>query len=345
MFPNKLIVIILVLTLFSCSTPKKTDFKISLLNQKELNSSQDLKLKVLNPKDYAVNSVVVRFLEQEVETEADTDITLHLENAKLGTHTLHADIDVDGERIHLKQSVIVHHDKKPDFYSYEITNTFPHDIKAYTQGLEFYNDTLYESTGMRGRSSLRKLDYETGKVYDQINLDDYYFGEGITFIDDRIIQLTYQAEEGLIYDADKFERTGKFKYNQSKEGWGLCYDGKWLYKTDGSDKIWRLDPETLEEVDYFQAVTNSTVLKGLNELEYVNGKIYANTYLKDGVVIFDPKTGAVEGLIDLRGLKSKVTKHPELDVLNGIAYYPKTEKFYVTGKNWDKLFEIELSKK
>lgn len=345
MFPNKLIVILLVMTLYSCSTPKKTDFKISLLNEKELNTTQDLKLKVLNPKEHQINSIMIRFLDQEIKAEANAEVNLQLKDAELGSHTVYADVDVDGEKIKLQQTVIIHNDKKPDFYTYKITNTYPHDIKAYTQGLEFHKDTLYESTGRRGQSSLRKVNYKTGEVYEQINLENYYFGEGITFVDDRIIMLTYQSEVGLIYDIDKFERIGKFKYNKSKEGWGLCYDGEWIYKTDGSDKIWRLDPETLEEVDYFQAVTNSTLLKGLNELEYVEGKIYANTYLKDGVVIFNPKTGAVEGLIDLRGLKSKVKKHRDLDVLNGIAYNPKTEKFYVTGKNWDKLFEIELVKK
>jgi glutaminyl-peptide cyclotransferase len=240
---------------------------------------------------------------------------------------------------------VVHNNQPPKIYTYKITNTYPHDIDGFTQGLEFYNDTLYESTGLNGKSSIRKLDLKTGKILKKTKLSDTYFGEGLTILNDKIYQLTWRSGDGLIYDVNTFERLKIFNYNESKEGWGLCNDGEKLYKSDGTPKIWTLNAETLEEEGYIQPVTNKTSLTKLNELEWVEGKIYANTWQKDGIVIIEPKTGAVEGLIDFRGLRDKVTKHSKLDVLNGIAYNPNTKKLYVTGKNWDKLFEVEIIEK
>jgi len=186
---------------------------------------------------------------------------------------------------------------------------------------------------------------KTGEVLKKTKLSDNYFGEGLSILNNKIYQLTWRSGDGLIYDVKTFERLKVFNYNQSKEGWGLCNDGEKFYKSDGTPKIWILDAETLEEKSFIQPVTNKTSLTKLNELEWVEGKIYANTWQRDGIVIIDPKTGAVEGLIDFRGLRDKVTNHPKLDVLNGIAYNPNTKKLYVTGKNWDKLFEVEIIEK
>src|SRR5690606_13763482 len=144
---------------------------------------------------------------------------------------------------------------------------------------------------------------------------------------------------------DSFEKIKEFEYDQSKEGWGLTNNRKILFKSDGTEKIWKLDPETHAEIDYFQPVTHQGIITKLNELEWVEGKIYATTYLKDGVVIIDPHNGAIVGLIDFRGLREKVTPHQYLDVLNGIAYNPETKTLFVTGKNWDKLFEVEIVEK
>ena len=235
--------------------------------------------------------------------------------------------------------------EKPNLYTYEILNTYPHDMSAYTQGLEFHEDTLYESTGQRGESSLRKVNYKTGEVIEQVDLDQFYFGEGLTILEDKIYQLTWQSQEGLIYDLDSMEMLEKFAYSESKEGWGLCNDGKQLYKSDGTDKIWILNPNTLEEESYIQPTTNKSILNQVNELEWVEGKIYANTYQKDGVVIINPQTGAVEGVVDFRGLRDKVKQHSGLDVLNGIAYHKASKRLFVTGKNWDKLFEVEILEK
>lgn len=341
---KKLIFILLAILLFSCNSVTTKDIQLKLLNPDQLTTERTAEFKILNPKNFKIDSVKIIFGNKSELIDAAAIYQHQLKDQKLGLHTISAEVFSEGTQIEISTSYTIYNTQKPKFYTYNILNTYPHDIKAYTQGLEFYQDTLYESTGLRGQSTLRKLNYKTGEVYKKVDLDQFYFGEGLTIDNGRIIQLTYQSNEGLIYDLN-MKRIGKFKYNASKEGWGLTHDDQWIYKSDGSTKIWRLDPETLEEVDYIQAVTNTTVLNRLNELEYINGKIYANTYLKDGIVIIDPVSGAVEGLIDLRGLKKKVTQHDKLDVLNGIAYNKNTKQLFITGKNWDKLFEIELLKK
>jgi glutaminyl-peptide cyclotransferase len=204
---------------------------------------------------------------------------------------------------------------------------------------------LYESTGQYGESKLRKVDYKTGEVLQNVNLDKVYFGEGLTVLNDNIYQLTWQRGLGFVYDLNTLEKKSSFKYGQSKEGWGLCNDGKVIYKTDGTEKIWILNPETLVEERFIQAYTNKGKMSQINELEWINGKIYANRYQKDGVAIINPINGAIEGVIDFSPLKKKVTQHQGLDVLNGLAWNPETQTLFVTGKRWDKLFEVKIIEK
>ena len=238
-------------------------------------------------------------------------------------------------------------DKPPKLYKYEIVNIFPHDIEAYTQGLEFDGDHLYESTGLNGKSTLRKVNYETGEIIEIKKLDDAFFGEGITLINEKIIQLTWKSLKGFIYNKTNLEMIKSFPYFDSKEGWGLCNDGNKLYKSDGSENIWILNPNDFKEESRIQVVTNKSALRKINELEWVSGKIYANTYQfqKDVVVIINPVTGSVDGVIDFSGLKEKVKQHTKLNVLNGIAYHKKRKTFFVTGKNWNKMFEIKILSK
>jgi glutamine cyclotransferase len=204
---------------------------------------------------------------------------------------------------------------------------------------------LYESTGQLGKSKLRKVNYNTGEVIENIDLANDYFGEGLTVLNDNIYQLTWQNGVGFVYDVNTFKKKSSFKYGKSKEGWGICNDGKVLYKSDGTERIWLLNPDTLAETDNIQAYTNKGKISNLNELEWVNGKIYANRYQKNGVAIINPENGAIEGVIDFSSLKDMVKQHPTLDVLNGIAYNPDTKTIFVTGKHWDKLFEGEIIEK
>ena len=203
---------------------------------------------------------------------------------------------------------------------------------------------MFESTGQYGYSTLKKINFKNGETIKNIFLDENYFGEGITILNDKIYQLTWLKGIGFIYEKDSFKMIDSFNYNDSLEGWGLCNDGEYLYKSDGSEEDLEIDPNTLEELSNIQVVTNNKVINKINELEWVDGKIYANTYQfnKEVGIIIDPVDGSVDGVIDFSGLKQRVKKHDKLDVLNGIAYNKKTKTFFVTGKYWNKLFEIQI---
>jgi len=341
-----LVVIFLSLSISSCDEDLAKDFKVELESKsKTFSPSEVIKGKVKALKEHKVNSIEVIFQGEVISSKLSEEFSIDLSQSKLGKHELMVRIEVNGDRVELKTTVKLLSANKPKLYTYDIVNTYPHDILAYTQGLEFHGDTLYESTGQRGESSLRKVNYETGEVLNKVELQEYYFGEGLTILEDKIYQLTWQSGEGLVYDLQTMAQLNTFAYADSKEGWGLCNDGEHLFKSDGTDKIWMLNSSTLEEVSYIQPTTNSSILNQVNELEWVEGKIYANTYQKDSVVIIDPETGAVEGVVDFRGLRDKVKQHSRLDVLNGIAYHKASKRLFVTGKNWNKLFEVKLVEK
>lgn len=274
-----------------------------------------------------------------------TDNTIRLDTDKLGNRKLVAKVTFEGGEAEINKNILLLAKDAPRIYTYEIVNTYPHQKSSFTQGLEFHNDTLYEGTGKKGSSALMKIDYNSGEILDQIDLNENYFGEGITIMGNTIYQLTWQSGLGFTYDLDTFKKTGSFKYGKSKEGWGLCNDGQKIYKSDGTEKIWILDPATLTEKDYIQTVTNKSVFNKANELEYVEGKIYANVWQKESMMIIDPVSGAIEGVINFGGLKEKVAKHPQLDVLNGVAYHPGRKTLFVTGKYWDKIFEVKIKPK
>ncbi|TQD39314.1 glutaminyl-peptide cyclotransferase [Haloflavibacter putidus] len=314
-----------------------------------LQKGDALKLSVKSKKDYQIDSVVYSYGNNKLAKSIKNEpISVNLEKP-FGNNILKASVYFEDTQIEINKNISLHSKTKPIVYGYEIINSYPHDNEAFTQGLEFYKDTLYESTGQHGKSSLRKVEYKTGKVLKKVDLNPAYFGEGLTILNDKIYLLTWRSGDGFIYDVNTFEHLETFSYNKSNEGWGICNDGEKLYKSDGTEKIWILDPETLKELRYFQPVTHKTVSTKLNELEYAKGKIYANTWQKDGVAIINPETGVVEGIIDLRGLRKKLENNDKLTtvehVLNGIAYHEKSGNFFVTGKNWDTLFEIKIFEK
>jgi len=223
-------------------------------------------------------------------------------------------------------------------YRYRIVNTFPHDKNAFTQGLEYHNGYLYESTGLKGESSLRKVELRTGRVLRIHRLAPEYFGEGITILGDRIYQLTWQNGICFVYDLNTFRQITQFRYYG--EGWGLTNDGKHLIMSDGSDTITFRDPETFAEVRKIRVRANGKPVEMLNELEYIEGEIWANIWYSDMIARIDPQTGFVKAWIDMEGLP--VPDRTSEDVLNGIAYDRQNKRIFVTGKRWSKLFEIEL---
>ena len=336
-------ILIFMIFMFSCGSnnnQNQSNFKITTnAKNKPISNDQILKLSLENPKKLPIDSIVYRYQGNFVPNE------VNLTNFKLGEQIIEATVYHQGSQETVSQTVTILNDKAPKVYTYKIINEYPHDITSYTQGLEFFNGELYESTGQNGESKLMKVDYKTGKHLKQIDLDRAYFGEGLTILNDKIYQLTWQKGVGFIYDLNTFEKLSSFKYGNSKEGWGICNDGTILYKSDGTENIWILDPENLTEQDHIQVYTNKSKIVGINELEWIAGKIYANRYQKNGVAIINPKNGAIEGVIDFSPLKGLVTQHPKLDVLNGIAFNPETKTLFVTGKRWDKLFEVEIIEK
>jgi glutamine cyclotransferase len=228
----------------------------------------------------------------------------------------------------------------PPVQGYRVIASYPHDPQAFTQGLIYENGQLFEGTGLNGRSSLRRVELESGNVLQSVALADQYFGEGIVALGDKIYQLTWQNRVGFIYDKSTFAEIGQFNY--STEGWGLTTDGSHLILSDGTSLIYFLDPESFEVVKQL-AVDNPTggPISQINELEYINGEIYANIWQTDKIVRIDPENGRVLGWIDLTGLLAPEDR-VGADVLNGIAYDPENQRLFVTGKLWPKLFEIEL---
>lgn len=226
------------------------------------------------------------------------------------------------------------------YMTYEVVNAYPHDPQAFTQGLIYHEGYLYESTGLYGESSLRKVELETGMVLQQVNLPLQYFGEGLTLWEDTLLQLTWREGTGFIYDLDEFSLSGQFTY--STEGWGLTHDGERLIMSDGSQRLYFLNPGSFQVSGQVEVSYQGEAVERLNELEFIRGEVYANIWLTDDIVRIDPAIGAVQGWIDLRGILPDELRSPATDVLNGIAYDPEGDRLFVTGKNWPMLYEIRL---
>jgi len=226
-------------------------------------------------------------------------------------------------------------------YGYRVVAEFPHDRQAFTQGLVFLDGVLYEGTGLNGESTLRRVDLKSGEVLQSVALNPAAFGEGIAVMDDHIYQLTWKNKTAVLWDRKTFEPLEVFSYDT--EGWGLTTDGEQLIMSDGTNRLYFRDPKTFDVLSTIDVFDGDRPVANLNELEYVDGKIWANVWQTDLIAQIDPDTGNVVGWIDLRGLLSeKARQRHEVDVLNGIAVDPATGHIYVTGKLWPKLFEIEL---
>jgi len=227
-------------------------------------------------------------------------------------------------------------------YSYKVVNVYPHDRNAFTQGLVYEKGVLYEGTGLRGKSSLRKVGLETGKIIQVLNLPDQIFGEGIAVYNNRIVQLTWKSGRGFVYDLDSLKLLHDFSY--SNEGWGITYDGERLIMSDGTSTIRFLEPESLRAIGQIQVYDDNGPVRNLNELEYVKGEIYANVWRSDRIAKIAPDSGKVTGWINLEGLYLPEGPEKPVDALNGIAYDSENDRLFVTGKLWPKLFEIKLIK-
>jgi len=354
---NSLLIILLAFISIQCDDTKKNKSEWfsfdSGVSKALFNPSETLNLLTKNTKNIEIDSAVFYLGDQKLGSSVKNNpLNFSLKDQKYGYYNLKAVVYFDGEFAEIEKRIEIVSNTTPALWTYEVVNIYPHDIKAYTQGLEFYEGFLYESTGngegagtgTKGTSSVRKTDYKTGKILNIKELDDVYFGEGLTFLNNEMYQLTWQNLVGFVYDPNDLSLKREIKYSKKIQGWGLCNDGLYLYQTDGSEKIWKLKAEDFEVVDYINVYSGNKKIKSLNELEWLDEKIYANVYQQDAIAIIDPKTGTVEAIVDLSRLKTLVEQHPDLDVLNGIAYRKESNTFMVTGKNWNKLFEIKIIK-
>ena len=316
-------------------------YKLQLNTPKTIQIDEPQSISVREKNGNPIDSVQYLINGQAVVSNED----LKISDYRLGNQSISATINFEGEKWQLNNTVYFLAAEAPKLYGYEIVNEFHHDDKAFTQGFVYHDGYFYESTGQFGESTLRKTEIETGKVIRKVDLDKKYFGEGMTIYNGKIYQLTWRKKVGFIYDIDSFELERTFDYGKSKEGWGLTHDKEHLIKTDGTERIWFLDPETLVESRYIETYTNKRKAEKLNELEFVKGKIYANIWQQNSILIVNPQNGTIEAIVNLKGLQSKAGQEGEDHVLNGIAYDESTDRLFVTGKNWNKVFEIKLMEK
>lgn len=308
-----------------------------------LKAGENINVKLSLP-DVIVDSVQYFIDSVKMASLKDTtSLSLKTQNLPLGSRLITAKIFTKGISNDIATNIILTSAITPANLSYKIVNTFKHDTASYTEGLEFHNGFLYESDGEYGASSLRKTTL-AGKVIQKIALDKKYFGEGITIIGNKIIQLTYKEGIGFEYDKSTFKLLKTFPYNHTLEGWGLAFDGQTIYNTDGSNKIYKLNPSNYQSTGFIEVYDDKGPVTQLNELEWVDGKLYANIYTSDLIAIINPKTGEVEAYINLITLPKGEIEDENNHVLNGIAYDAKTKRLFVTGKKWPNLFEITVSK-
>lgn len=345
---NFLAAILLGITLIGCGDKNKGENSLFTIDDSAFPAhflpQEAVSIAILNPKSKEIDSIAYFVNDKKVGSNKGSEkFKFELKDQKLGYQYLKATVYFGSDSSDATKRVELVSNVNPKLLKYKIVNTYPHDKKDFTEGLEFYNDTLYESTGQEGASFIKKYDYKTGKVFKKIDLDSKYFGEGITFLNGKLFQLTYKNKKGFIYDAKTLKLEKTFDYEKDIEGWGMTNDGKQIYQTDGTEKIWKVDPSTQKMIDYINVYSGTSKIKAVNELEWINGKIYANIWFKDAIAVVNPNSGAVEGILDLSGLRKVMTDITKDDVLNGIAYNPKTKTIFVTGKNWSKMFEITVS--
>jgi glutaminyl-peptide cyclotransferase len=330
----------------SCDKNKDTAelFRFNGANMKEQYTTKDkAELEILNTENKTIDSIVYFANGEKIgAVKGAGKVTLDLNGKNFGYQQLKALVYFEGQNVEVADRIEVVSDVEARILKYTVVNRFNHDIGAFTEGFEFYRDTLLESTGQKGHSYIRKYDYKTGRPYKQVNLEVQYFGEGITVIGGKIFWLTWQSGVGFIYDADTFKLEKTFQYDKPIEGWGMTNDGQFIYQTDGTEKIWKMDPATQKMVGNVNVYWSANKIKSLNEIEMIDGKIYGNIWQKDVIAVINPANGAVEGVLDLSALRKEL-KSPTAEVLNGIAYNAKNKTIFVTGKNWDKMFEIKVT--
>jgi glutamine cyclotransferase len=344
-----LFVTAVLLAAYGCGDKKKS-VNLSITPEAGANYKQGDKvnIKVSYPADYKADSVVYLLDSARIANRKDSSaFDLTTDTLGLGAKTITAKIYSAGKAEEVSTNINLLAAKAPEEYTFEVVKTFPHDTASFTEGLEYHNGILYESDGgycKEGqKSSLRKTDLN-GKILQKVDNDCETFAEGITVIDNKVIQLTYHERVGYVYDKATLKLLSKFNYTQGAEGWGLCNDGKHLYNTTtGTNQILVMDKDNYRTIREIEVYDDKGPINNLNELEFIDGMLYANIWQSNDIVVIDPKTGAVLRRINLTTLFPEPRPAPA-DVLNGIAWDAAGKRMFVTGKNWPKLYQIKVMK-
>ncbi len=341
---------------FGCNDVKPTgqDITISPDAGKTVKAGSDVTVTVKYPADLVPDSIVYQVETTTIAVKKDASpVIVNTDSLSLGPKAITAKVYKGGESQDVSTNIVLLAAKAPEKLTFKVEKVFPHDVTSYTEGLQYVDGYLYESDGgyldpppgedIVGPSSLRKVDLATGKVLLSIQNDPKVFAEGLAVVGDKIIQLTWKEKIGYVYDKNTFKLLNTFNNNVGVEGWGMTFDGEKLYMDDSTNRIWFLDKDTYQQKGYIDVYDDKGPIEDINELEYVDGKIYANVFQKNDIVVIDPKTGAVLQKIDLTNLYPK--RNSGADVLNGIAWDAKGKRMFITGKFWDKLFQVSFSKK
>jgi glutaminyl-peptide cyclotransferase len=305
----------------------------------KLGDNINLVLKLYNDK-ITPDSTIIFLNDKRIGKVLGLNLILKTNELSLGTIIIRATAYKEGQHQTASVSVMLKSNVAPKKYTYRVIKSYPHDPDAYTQGLFYKDGFLYEGTGQNGSSSVREVELETGKVIQSINLEHKHFGEGIALLNNKIYQLTWTSEVGFTYDFSAFKQIGTFNYNT--QGWGLTTNGKDLIMSDGSNTIHFMDPDNFSEIKHIEVFDNNDAIDSLNELEFINGDLYANVYQSDLIIIINPETGMVKGVIDFKGLLKDSDRTNHVDVLNGIAWDEVGKRLFVTGKLWPKLYQVEI---
>lgn len=345
---HKFIALIIILFLFqACKNTEQMSLSFKSPEQGQtVKLGEEVNIQVDVPSTISLKSINYLLDGKSISIKKNADaIKLKTNDLKLGYRIITAIVNHDDKIDTLSINIVLRSDVTPIARNYKVVKAFPHDTSAYTEGLAYVDGKLLESTGLNGASALKWVELNSGKTIKQTQLDSLYFGEGSLKIGSKIIMLTWKENIGFIFDAATLKQIGTFPYGQSREGWGLAFNGTQILRTDGTNKIWLMNKDTYKEEGFIEVHDDKGEVSSLNEMEFINGKIYANVYLTNKIVIIDPNSGKVEAFIDLTKLVPKnffKAEDEQDNVLNGIAWDENGKRLFITGKKWPKLYQIEI---
>ncbi len=324
------------------SEPLSFQYTFEFNNQTKLFCGDSVPISFSITDSVKIDSILLFINDKRVKKFTENFVyNINSSDLKTGIQIVKIKVFSNEKQKNIEKNFTLYSDIVPENKTYKVIKTYNHDKNAYTQGLYYDKDNImYEATGLETKSSVRKVNFETGEVLNSMVTPNNVFGEGITVFNDKIYQITWQDHIAYVFNKDDFSLQTEFNY--STEGWGLTNDDTYLYMSDGTNNIYKIDPNTFSFVDKIQVYDNKSRIMYLNELEMINGKIYANVYMSDYIVVIDVKTGKVLEKIDLSGILDNSLRTQQTDVLNGIAYDKENNRIFVTGKNWPRLFQIEI---